>query len=57
MIHGKYSYGLELAVLYFDGETLHLANDALFNDDVFGHIKDEAELEELLGRIIALKGA
>lgn len=57
VIYGYYSRGLELAVLYFDGDTPHLANDALFNDDVFGYIKDEAELEELLDRIIALKGA
>nr|DAX20836.1 MAG TPA: hypothetical protein [Caudoviricetes sp.] len=57
VIHGYYSRGLELAVLYFDGDTLHLANDALFNDDVFGHIKDEAELEKLLDQIKELKGA
>lgn len=57
VIYGYYSQGLELAVLYFDGDTPHLANDALFNDDVFGYIKDEAELEGLLDRIIALKGA
>lgn len=51
VIHGYYSRGLELAVLYFDGDALHLANDALFNN------KDEAELEKLLDQIKGLKGA
>lgn len=57
VIYGYYSQGLELAVIYFDGDTPHLSNDALFNNDVFGYIKDEAELEKLLDQIKELKGA
>lgn len=56
VIYGRYSYGLELAVLYFDGDTPHIS-DALINNDVFGYIKDEAELEKLLDQIKELKGA
>ena len=54
VIYGKYSHGLELAVLYFDGDQPHIS-DALFNNDVFGYIKDEAELEKLLDQIKELK--
>lgn len=56
VIYGKYSHGLELAVLYFDGDEPHIS-DALFNNDVFGYIKDEAELEKLLDQIKEIKGA
>lgn len=56
VIYGKYSQGLELAVLYFDGDNVYIS-DALFNNDVFGYIKDEAELEKLLDQIKELKGA
>ena len=56
VIYGIYSQGLELAVLYFDGDTPYIS-DALFNNDVFGYIKDAAELEDLLDRIIELKGS
>ena len=54
VIYGRYSYGLELAVLYYDGDKPHIS-DALFNNDVFGYIKDEAELEKLLDQIKELK--
>lgn len=56
VIYGIYSQGLELAVLYFDGDQPHIS-DALFNNDVFGYIKDEAELTKLLDQIKELKGA
>ena len=56
VIYAIFSQGLELAVLYFDGDEPHIS-DALFNNDVFGYIKDEAELEKLLDQIKELKGA
>lgn len=56
VIYGKYSQGLELAVLYFDGDNVYIS-DALSNNDVFGYIKDEAELTKLLDQINELKGA
>ena len=56
VVYGRFNYGLELAVLYFDGDTPHIS-DALFNNDVFGYIKDEAELTNLLDQIKELKGA
>nr|DAW37727.1 MAG TPA: hypothetical protein [Caudoviricetes sp.] len=54
VIYGKYSQGLELAVLYYDGDEAHIS-DALFNNDVFGYIKDDAELEKLLDQIKEIK--
>lgn len=55
VIHSIMSYGLELAVLYFDGDTPHIS-DALFNNDVIGYIPDQEELTKLLDQIKALKG-
>lgn len=57
VIHSKYSYGLELAVLYFDGDTPHISTSTPITTDVVANIKDEAKLEKLLGQIKELKGA
>lgn len=57
VIDGYFSQGLELAVLYFEGDKPRISISTPITSDVVACIKDEAELEELLDRIIALKGA
>ena len=57
VIYGLFSQGLELAVLYFDGDTPHISTSTPITTDVVAHIKDEAELEKLLDQIKELKGA
>ena len=56
VIHSIMSYGLELAVLYFDGDTPHFSYSTPITNDVIGYIGDEQELTELLDQIKALKG-
>ena len=56
VIHSIMSYGLELAVLYFDGDTPHISTDTPIANDVIGYIGDEQELTELLNQINSLKG-
>lgn len=56
VIDGYFGRCLELAVLYFEGDKPHISISTPITSDVVAHIKDEAELEELLDRIIALKG-
>lgn len=54
VIYTPYSYGTELAVLKFeDNNKFKLVYNALKDNhnDVYGHIKDEAELEMLLTKI------
>lgn len=55
VIHSIMSYGLELAVLYFDGDTPHITSTPIAND-VIGYIPDQEELTKLLDQIKALKG-
>lgn len=54
--HSFMSYGLELAVLYFDGDTPHISTDTPIANDVIGYIPDQEELTKLLDQIKALKG-
>lgn len=56
VIHSIMSYGLELAVLYFDGDTPHISTDTPIANDVIGYIPDQEELTKLLDQIKALKG-
>mgnify|MGYP000862041443 FL=1 len=56
VIHSIMSYGLELAVLYFEGDTPHFSYSTPITNDVIGYIGDEQELTELLDQIKALKG-
>lgn len=56
VIHSFMSYGLELAVLYFDGDTPHISNSTPITNDVIGYIPDQEELTKLLDQIKALKG-
>ena len=56
VIHSIMSYGLELAVLYFDGDTPHISNSTPITNDVIGYIPDQDELTKLLDQIKALKG-
>lgn len=51
-----FSQGLELATLYFEGNTPHFSYYAPITNDVIGYIGDEQELTELLDEIKALKG-
>lgn len=57
VLYSYFSQGLELAVLYFEDGIQYISTGTPITNDVVAHIKDEAELEELLDRIIALKGA
>lgn len=57
VVYGRFNYGLELAVLYFDGDTPHISTSTPITNDVVANIKDEAELEKLLDQIKGLKGA
>lgn len=57
VIYAIFSQGLELAVLYFDGDTPHISTSTPITTDVVANIKDEAELEKLLDQIKELKGA
>lgn len=41
VIHSFMSYGLELAVLYFDGDTPHISTDTPIANDVIGYIPDQ----------------
>lgn len=50
VIHGEYSYGLELAI-FKDGEICY---DTPITDDVVGYIKGAEELESLLKQVKAL---
>lgn len=56
VIHSIMSRGLELAVLYFGGDTAHLSYSTPITNDVIGYIGDEQELTELLNQINSLKG-
>ena len=56
VIHSFMGYGLELAVLYFDGDTPHISTDTPIANDVIGYIPDQEELTKLLDQIKALKG-
>ena len=56
VINSFMSYGLELAVLYFDGDTPHISTDTPIANDVIGYIPDQEELTKLLDQIKALKG-
>lgn len=56
VIHSIMSYGLELAVLYFEGDTPHFSYSTPITNDVIGYIPDQEELTKLLDQIKALKG-
>ena len=56
VIHSIMSYGLELAVLYFDGDRPRLSHDTPITNDVIGYIPDQEELTKLLDQIKALEG-
>ena len=56
VIHSIMSYGLELAVLYFEGDTPHFSYSTPITNDVIGYISDEEELTNLLNQINSLKG-
>ena len=47
---------IELAVLYFEGDTAHLSYSTPITNDVIGYIGDEQELTELLNQVNSLKG-
>lgn len=51
-----FSQGLELAKLYFEGNTPYFSYYTKITNDVIGYIGDEQELTELLDEIKALKG-
>ena len=53
VVHNKYSYGLELAVVKYNKETgsWDLNYESGITDDVIGYIKGKEELEEILIRI------
>lgn len=53
VIHNKYSYGLELAVVKYNKESglWDLDYDSGITDDVIGYINGKEELEEILIRI------
>ena len=53
VIHNKYSYGLELAVVKHNKKTglWDLDYDSGITDDVIGYINGKEELEEILIRI------
>lgn len=56
VIHSIMIYGLELAVLYFEGDTPHFSYSTPITNDVVGYISDEEELTNLLNQINSLKG-
>lgn len=56
VIHSIMSYGLELGVLFFDGDRAQLSHDTHITNDVIGYIRDEEALTKLLDQIKALKG-
>lgn len=56
VIHSIMSRGLELAVLYFEGDTAHLSYSTPITNDVIGYIPDQEELTKLLDQIKAFKG-
>ena len=53
VVHNKYSYGLELAVVKHNKKTgsWDLDYESGITDDVIGYIKGEEQLEEILIRI------
>ena len=53
VIHNKYSYGLELAVIKHNKETgsWDLDYESGITDDVIGYIEDKEKLEEILIKI------
>lgn len=52
VIHGRGTYGVELAVLIFDADgSYDLTHDTPVTGDVIGWIEDEAELLGLLREI------
>lgn len=55
VINHTYSYGLELAVIYWRGEEFDLVYDTPITDDVIGHLTNE-RVEELLLKIENLPG-
>lgn len=57
VIHNKYSYGLEFAVLKYNDETesWDIDYDTNITDDVVGYINGKEELEKLLNKISQLE--
>lgn len=55
VVDGQGSYGLELAVLVFDGNSYSLTYNTPITDDVLGHLTNE-ELIKTLHDIKQLKG-
>lgn len=53
VVHNKYSYGLELAVIKHNKKTgsWDLDYESGITDDVIGYIKGKEELEEILIKI------
>lgn len=53
VIHNKYSYGIELAVVKYNKETgsWDLDYESGITNDVIGYIEDKEELEEILIKI------
>lgn len=56
VIHNKYSYGLELAVIKYNKESdsWDLDYESGITDDVIGYINDKEELEEIIIKISKL---
>ena len=57
VIEGYFCQGLELAVLYFEGDKPRISISTPITSDVVVCIKDEEELTKLLDQIKELKGA
>lgn len=53
MIHGRTSYGLEVAVLEYKGDEWNITYDTPLTDDVIGYIED---LDTVLDDIYRLGG-
>lgn len=56
VVHGEYTYGLELAVIKFTGNDFVLDYSTEITDDVRGYL-DQESLERTLQGIFDLRGA
>ena len=54
VINHEYSYGLELAVVHWNGNKYDLCYDTPITDDVIGYL-DEDELNSILNEIYRLE--